>query len=412
MSSLRKNVLTRGNKRLGQNPGNSKPLKWSEYYDEERDVKIPQGIFHIYTKGKTGPVVMVLHGGGYSALTWALVAKEIVDLVDCQILALDLRGHGKTVSEDESDLSLDTLTNDVIAVLSEIYGKTHPPLIVVGHSMGGAVAVEVAVRFDVSALVVVDVVEGTALESLSSMQAILRGRPSSFETVEEAIRWCYRSGMTHNLEAARVSVPGQIKNSTSGELAASEFERGVLPLEEEQEDETNANAKQTKHRAANAILEEDENGSSSEHVEPLRAPSTRLPPLPTFRHSAPLAAMPPPGGFTSMVKSMSTQTHAYMWRIDLSKTEQFWNGWFRGLSQKFLEVPVPKVLLMANIHGLDTTLTLGQMQGKFQMQVLARSGHAIHEDQPQQVAEILGSFLVKQKLTTAHHGFNPMMPAC
>ena len=54
----------------------------------------------------------------------------------------------------------------------------------------------------------------------------------------------------------------------------------------------------------------------------------------------------------------------YNWRIDLSKSEPFWNGWFQGLSQKFLSVPQPKVLLLANISGLDTTLTIGQMQGK------------------------------------------------
>lgn len=56
-------------------------------------------------------------------------------------------------------------------------------------------------------------------------------------------------------------------------------------------------------------------------------------------------------------------TNAYEWRIDLSKTERYWTGWFRGLSQKFLDVPAPKVLLLANIQGLDTTLTIGQMQG-------------------------------------------------
>uniref|UniRef100_A0A6P7HBT5 Protein phosphatase methylesterase 1-like n=1 Tax=Diabrotica virgifera virgifera TaxID=50390 RepID=A0A6P7HBT5_DIAVI len=52
----------------------------------------------------------------------------------------------------------------------------------------------------------------------------------------------------------------------------------------------------------------------------------------------------------------------YTWRIDLSKTEQFWTGWFKGLSQKFLDLRIPKLLLLANIHGLDTTLTVGQMQ--------------------------------------------------
>lgn len=78
--------------------------------------------------------------------------------------------------------------------------------------MGGAVAVQAASQLpNASGLCVIDVVEGTALDSLSSMQSILRGRPKSFKSLEQAILWSYKSGQTHNLEAARVSMPGQIK---------------------------------------------------------------------------------------------------------------------------------------------------------------------------------------------------------
>lgn len=54
----------------------------------------------------------------------------------------------------------------------------------------------------------------------------------------------------------------------------------------------------------------------------------------------------------------------YRWRVDLASSEKFWSGWFEGLSQKFLDLPVPKLLLLASIDGLDRTLTVGQMQGK------------------------------------------------
>lgn len=50
--------------------------------------------------------------------------------------------------------------------------------------------------------------------------------------------------------------------------------------------------------------------------------------------------------------------------------------------------------------------------GKFQLQVLPKSGHAIHEDQPHQVADVVAGFLVKQKLTVAKNDFTPIMPAC
>lgn len=42
----------------------------------------------------TGPLVVALHGGGFSALTWALFSKYLVEAADCQLLAFDQRGHG------------------------------------------------------------------------------------------------------------------------------------------------------------------------------------------------------------------------------------------------------------------------------------------------------------------------------
>lgn len=68
--------------------------------------------------------------------------------------------------------------------------------------------------------------------------------------------------------------------------------------------------------------------------------------------------MPPPPAPTS-----TTATKKYVWRIDLSRTEQHWFGWFKGLSTAFLNVPVPKVLLLAGVDRLDRELTVGQMQG-------------------------------------------------
>lgn len=106
----------------------------------------------------------------------------------------------------------------------------------------------------------------------------------------------------------------------------------------------------------------------------------------------------------------STPTRVYTWRIDLKKTESFWTGWFQGLSQKFLDIPQPKILLLANVNGLDTALTVGQMQGKFQFRVLNKSGHAIHEDQPHQVAEIISIYLVKHKLANPKEDFEVPLP--
>ena len=54
--------------------------------------------------------------------------------------------------------------------------------------------------------------------------------------------------------------------------------------------------------------------------------------------------------------------------------------WYQGLSKLFLSVPAPKVLLLAGTDRLDQELTIGQMQGKFQMCLLPQAGHVIQED--------------------------------
>lgn len=59
-----------------------------------------------------------------------------------------------------------------------------------------------------------------------------------------------------------------------------------------------------------------------------------------------------------------SQTCRYVWRIDLGQTEKYWSGWFKGLSNTFLNCPVPKMLLLAGIDRLDKDLTVGQMQGE------------------------------------------------
>ena len=103
----------------------------------------------------------------------------------------------------------------------------------------------------------------------------------------------------------------------------------------------------------------------------------------------------------------------YIWRIDLSKTEPHWTGWFTGLSNKFLDVPASKMLILAGVDRLDRDLTIGQMQGKFQMQVLPQAGHAVHEDAPEKMAEAMATFLIRNKFAQSkEENFTPMFPGC
>lgn len=121
---------------------------------------------------------------------------------------------------------------------------------------------------------VLDVVEGSAMDALQSMQTYLSTRPPGFATLEAGIDWHLRSRTIRNTISARTSVP--------------------------------------------ALLTHDPEASV---------------------------------------------TRPWVWRTDLAATQPFWEGWFVGLSKKFLEARGGKLLLLAGTDRLDKELMIGQMQG-------------------------------------------------
>jgi len=48
--------------------------------------------------------------------------------------------------------------------------------------------------------------------------------------------------------------------------------------------------------------------------------------------------------------------------------------------------------LLAGTDRLDRELMIGQMQGKYQLEVIADVGHSLHEDAPDRTARILVDF--------------------
>ena len=89
----------------------------------------------------------------------------------------------------------------------------------------------------------------------------------------------------------------------------------------------------------------------------------------------------------------------------MAQTEVHWACWFINLSSKFLSLPATKMLILAGIDMLKRDLTARQMQGKFQMQVLPQAGHAVHEDFPDRMTEVLATFLTRNKFAQAKDKF-------
>ena len=62
---------------------------------------------------------------------------------------------------------------------------------------------------------VIDVVEGTALEAMERSKEMIRHRPQCFSSVESAIDWCLKTRILFNKETAKVTVPGQLNRIDS-----------------------------------------------------------------------------------------------------------------------------------------------------------------------------------------------------
>ena len=82
-----------------------------------------------------GPLFIFHHGGGYTALTFALLAKHLkLKIPECSILCFDCRGHGLTTVQDPLDLSLSTLALDTTRIVQACYPNGLPSdVLLIGH---------------------------------------------------------------------------------------------------------------------------------------------------------------------------------------------------------------------------------------------------------------------------------------
>lgn len=84
MSNMQKNMLKSrlppmAPRSAKNTPGRQKdysPLEWSEFFHDFVDVKIEDNSFRCYrtqpAESKDFPVLVLLHGGGYNGLSWAV----------------------------------------------------------------------------------------------------------------------------------------------------------------------------------------------------------------------------------------------------------------------------------------------------------------------------------------------------
>ena len=197
--------------------GSDSPVDWKKYFPNQimLDKKIP--IY--YNNTKTGPILFCLHGAGHSALSFSLLSELSKNY---RLISYDFRGHANNTSEPEDELPMSTLildTEKVLIKINELFPKDN--IIVLGHSLGGAVAVKTCSHIfktefnkdlydKIQGLIVVDVIEGSAMESLPFMRSIVEKRQNEFNSINEAITYM-ASSQIKNLQSCRVSIPPLLK---------------------------------------------------------------------------------------------------------------------------------------------------------------------------------------------------------
>lgn len=101
-------------------------------------VEVDDATYHVTIQGE-GPPVVLLHGFTSTVQTWNAVSEELKQ--NYTVIAIDLPGHGKTVTPDRT---MNECCTDIAFILQSLhYTCVH----MIGYSMGGRVALSFAHRF-------------------------------------------------------------------------------------------------------------------------------------------------------------------------------------------------------------------------------------------------------------------------
>ncbi|KAG8703253.1 Protein with carboxyl methyl esterase activity [Ceratobasidium sp. 423] len=283
--------------------------------------------------GPEGTVLVCHHGAGYSGLSFACFAQEVTKLSGGELgmLIMDARGHGKTTPLDESDPNADVLDLSVLAADFVNLLSTLFPKPAEAPSL----------------ILLGHSMGGTAV--VHACPSLLeKGYRVSGIAVLDVVEGSAMEALPHMHKLLDSRPDG----FASQEVAIEWQFPSLFPP--------------SVHATLSVTTNTIRNLASAR----VSVPSLIVPALP----------------------SDTPDGHAWKWRTPLRNTSTYWRSWFNGLSEKFLAARTARLLVLAGTDRLDKTLMIGQMQGKFQMEVVSGVGHMLHEDNPVRIADIIIEF--------------------
>ena len=152
---------------------------------------------------RRAPPLTLLHGIGADRAEWVLSLPLL--MLHRRVLAFDLLGHGRSSKPDVAgvDFRIRLLTDTVVSAIEAL---PEPPasVDVLGHSLGGAVALDLASRYPrlVRRLVLVDAAGLPPTEALDPRAISLPFAPGSFQESRRLLRASVHSRLLNNVVMA------------------------------------------------------------------------------------------------------------------------------------------------------------------------------------------------------------------
>ena len=176
---------------------------------------------HALEWSSDGTLLLFLHGFGNDAHVWDWVAPALAQ--HYRVLALDHRGHGRSDRDPEGRYDHETMARDVAAALESLGAQR---VVLVGHSLGGRVAMRFAGLFpeQVAGLVIVDSGPELDARGTTRIRADVQQQEPSFASLRD-----YERVLARQYPATRADILAQLAVHWTQQRPDGRFELRLDP---------------------------------------------------------------------------------------------------------------------------------------------------------------------------------------